>query len=130
MCIKAVEVNAELQAAILLSHQYHHVVPCTLARPDSARLKHLPQVVLNLLNQWQRICLNCSLKGMSSATFIMCLVGWVQPNSAVSNKNIPWYLARRWCTASASSGGQESNPLKSSSLNSFPCLCLTVSLGV
>ena len=31
--------------------------------------------------------------------------------------------------ASASLGGQESNPLKSNSLNSLPCLCLTVNLG-
>ena len=76
------------------------------------------------------ICLNHSLKGVSSATFIVCLVDWVQPNSAGSNENSSWYLAKSWWAASASSDGQESNPLKSSSLNSFPCLCLTVNLGV
>ena len=76
------------------------------------------------------IYLNCSLKGLSSVTFIICLVEWVQPNSTGSNENTSWYLARSWWVASTSSGGQESNPLKSSSLNNFPCLCLTVNLGV
>ena len=51
VCIKAVEVNAELQATIFLPYQYHPVAPCTLARPDSTRLQHLLQLVLNLLNQ-------------------------------------------------------------------------------
>ena len=78
----------------------------------------------------RQICLNCSLKGVSSVTFIMCSVEWVQPNSVGSNKNMSWYLARSWWAASTSSGGQESNPLKSILLNSFPCLCLTVNLGV
>ena len=76
------------------------------------------------------ICLNCSLKGVSSITFIMCSVEWVQPNSAGSKKNTSWYLARSQQAASASSGAQESNPLKSNSLNSLACLCLTVNLGV
>ena len=49
--IEEAEVHAELQATILLPHQYHCIAPCTLARPDSARLQHLLQVVLNLLNQ-------------------------------------------------------------------------------
>ena len=78
----------------------------------------------------RRICLNHSLKGVSSVTFIMCLVEWVQPNSTGSNENTLWYLARSQLAASASPGGQESNLLKSSSLNSFPYLCLTVNLGV
>ena len=73
---------------------------------------------------------NHSLKGVSSITFIMCSVEWVQPNSAGSNENMLWYLARSWQAASASLGGQESNPLKSNSSNSLPCLCLTVNLGV
>ena len=59
----------------------------------------------------------------------MCSIEWVQPNSAASNKNMSWYLARNQQVASASPRGQESNPLKSSSLNSFPCLCLTVNFG-
>ena len=92
--IKVAEVDAELQATILLPYQYHHVAPCTLTGPDSTRLQHLLQVVPNLLNQWKGICLNCSLKGVSSVTFIVCLVEWVQPNSAGSNENTSWYLAR------------------------------------
>ena len=76
------------------------------------------------------IHLNCSLKGVSSVTFIMCSMEWVQPNSAGSNKNMSWYLVRSQWAASASSGAQESKPLKSNSLNNLPCLCLTVSLVV
>ena len=76
------------------------------------------------------IHLNHSLKGVSSVIFIMWLVEWVQPNSMGSNENILWYSARSLQAAYTSSGGQESNPLRSSSSNSFPCLCLTVNLGV
>ena len=76
------------------------------------------------------IHLNHSLKGLSSVTFIVCSVEWVQPNSMGSNGNMSWYLAKSQQAASASLGGQESNPLKSSSSNNFPCLCLTVNLGV
>ena len=76
------------------------------------------------------IHLNHSLKGVSSVTFMICSVEWVQPNSAGSNKNTLWYLARSWWAASANSRVQESRPLKSNSLNNLPCLCLTVSLGV
>ena len=76
------------------------------------------------------ICLDHFLKGVSSVTFIMCSVEWVQPNSTGSNENTLWYLARNWQVASASPGGQESNWLKSSSSNSFPCLCLKDNLGV
>ena len=76
------------------------------------------------------ICLNCSLKVVSSVTFIICSVEWVQPNSAGSNENMSWYSARSWKAASASSGVHESRPLKSNSSNNLPCLCLTVSLGV
>ena len=76
------------------------------------------------------ICLNHSLKGVSSVTFIVCSIEWVQPNSTGSNQNTSWYLARSWWAASASSRAQEFNPLKSNSLNSLPCLCLTVILGV
>ena len=76
------------------------------------------------------IHLNCSLKGVSSVTFMICSMEWVQPNSAGSNKNTLWYLARSWQAASASSGVQESRPLKSNSSNNLPCLCLTASLRV
>ena len=76
------------------------------------------------------ICLKDSLKGVSSVTFIICSVEWVQPNSAGSNENTSWYLAKRQQAASASSGAQESRPLKSNSSNNLPCLCLTVNLGV
>ena len=76
------------------------------------------------------IHLNCFLKGVSSITFIVCSVEWIQPNSAGSNENTSWYSARSWQAASASLGAQESNILKSNSSNSLPCLCLTVNLGV
>ena len=76
------------------------------------------------------ICLNHSLKGVSSVTLITCLVEWVQPNSVGSNEKTSWYSAKSHWVESANSGGHNSNPLRSSSLNSFPCLCLTVNLGV
>ena len=76
------------------------------------------------------IHLNCSLKGVSSVTFMICSVEWVQPNSAGSNENTLWYSARSQQATSANSGIQESRPLKSNSLNNLPCLCLTLSLGV
>ena len=76
------------------------------------------------------IHLNCSLKGVSYVTFILCSIEWVQSNSTGSNENTSWYLARTWWAASTSLGAKESNPLKSNSSNSLPCLCLTVNLGV
>ena len=76
------------------------------------------------------ICLNCSLKGVSSVTFMVCSMEWVQPNSAGSNENTSWYLASSWHAASASSGVQESRLLKSNLSNNLPCLYLAVSLGV
>ena len=75
------------------------------------------------------IHLNHSLKRASSITFIMCSVEWVQLNSTWSNENTSWYLAKSQLAASANSGAQESNSLKSNSSNNLPCLCLTVSLG-
>ena len=68
------------------------------------------------------IHLNHSLKGVSSVTFIMCSIEWVQPNSTGSNENTLCYSARSQQAAYAISGGQESNPLRSNSLNSLPCL--------
>ena len=76
------------------------------------------------------IHLNHSLKGVSSVTFMICSVEWVEPNSARSNENTSWYSARSQWAASTNSGVQESRPLKSNSSNSLPCLCLTVSLWV
>ena len=76
------------------------------------------------------IHLNHSLKGVLSVTFIVCSVEWVQPSSARSNENMSWYLARSQWAASANSGAHESRPLKSSSLNSLPCLCLTIHFGI
>ena len=76
------------------------------------------------------IHLNHSLKGGSSVTFITCSVEWVQPNSAGSNENMSWYLARSQQAASANSRVQESRLLKFNSLNNLQSLCLTVSLGV
>ena len=76
------------------------------------------------------ICLNCSLKGVSSITLIVCLVEWMQPNSVGSNEKTLWYSAKSQQAASASSGGHKSNPLRSSSSNSFPFLCLTVNWNV
>ena len=76
------------------------------------------------------IHLNHSLKGVSSVTFMICSVEWVQPNSAGSKENTSWYLARSQQAASANSGVQESKLLKSNSSINFTCLCLTASLGV
>ena len=76
------------------------------------------------------ICLNHSLKGVSSVILIMCSVEWVQPNSAGSNEKTLWYSAKSCQAESAISGGHNSNPLRFSSSNSFPCLCLTVNLVV
>ena len=75
------------------------------------------------------IHLNHSLKGVSSITFIMCSMEWVQPNSTGPNENMLWYSAKSQWAASASSGAQESRPLKSNSSKNLPCLCLMVSLG-
>ena len=75
------------------------------------------------------ICLNCSLNGVSSVTLITCLVQWVQPSSLGSSE-MSWYLAKRDLAEAASSGGQDSNLLRSISLNSFSCHCFTVSLGI
>ena len=36
--VQVAKVNAELQAAILLPYQHHHVAPGTLAGPDSTQL--------------------------------------------------------------------------------------------
>ena len=75
------------------------------------------------------ICLNHSLKGVSSVILIVYSVERVQPNSIGSSKKTSWYSARSWWAASANSGGHEFSPLRSNSLNSLPCLCLIVTLG-
>ena len=77
------------------------------------------------------IHLNHSLKGDTLVTFMVCYMEWLQPNSAGSNENMSWYLARSWHVQHLPvSGVQESRLLKSNSSNSLPCLCLTVNLGV
>ena len=76
------------------------------------------------------IHLNNPLKGVSSVTFIVYSMEWVQPSFIGSNENTSWYSVKNWHVASASSGVQESRLLKSNSSNSLPCLCLTVSLEV
>ena len=76
------------------------------------------------------IHLNHSLTWVLSVTLIMCSVEWVEPNSVGSNEKTSWYLAKSCQVESTNSGGHDSNPLRSSSLNSFPGFCLTVNLGV
>ena len=73
--------------------------------------------------------LNDSLKGVMSATLIICLVEWVQPNSAGSNEKTLWYSVKRHWADSANSRGHNSNPLRTSSSNILSCLCLMVNLG-
>ena len=130
--IQVAKVYTELLATILLPHQYHCIAPSTLAGFDGTRFQHFLQMAPNPLNSTNGggIHLNHSLKGVSSVTFMVCSMEWVQPNSAGSNENTSWYSARSQHAESASSEVQESRPLKSNSSNNLPCLCLTVSLGV
>ena len=76
------------------------------------------------------ICLNHSLNGVSSVTFMVCSVEWVHPSSAGSNENMSWYSARSWWALSANLGAHKSKPLRSNSLNSLPCLCLIINFEV
>ena len=76
------------------------------------------------------ICLNHSLKGISLVTLITCSVEWAQPSLLGSNEKMSWYLAKRDQVEAASSGGQDSNLLRSNSSNNFSCLCFTVSLSI
>ena len=128
--IQVAKVNTKMQAAILFHTNtiaLHHVLWLGLMVPDSyISFKWF----LASSTSGSRIRLNHSLKWVSSVTFIICSVEWVQPNSAGSNENTSWYSARSQLAASTSSGVHESRPLKSNSSNNFPCLCLTVSLGV
>ena len=50
------------------------------------------------------IHLNHSLKGVSSVTFIVYSMEWLQPNSVGSKENMSWYSAKSQHAASASSG--------------------------
>ena len=53
MGIQVSEIDAKVQAAVLLPHQQHDsVTPGALARPNGTRLQHLPQMVPNFLNHW------------------------------------------------------------------------------
>ena len=53
MGIQALEINAKVQAAVLLSHQHHGITPGTLARPNGTRLQQPSQMVPNFLNHQQ-----------------------------------------------------------------------------
>ena len=129
--VQAVKSMQNCRPTILLPYQHHCTAPGTLAGPDCTP-------TLSISHRWFKtsstnsggIHLNCSLTGASSITFIVCSIEWVQPNSTGSNEKTLWYLAKSQWVASASSGAQESNPLKSSSSNSLPHLCLTVNLAV
>ena len=112
--------------AILLPHQYHCIEPGTLAGSDGTRFQHFPQVAPNLLNQWRENSSKLFLKGSVINDFYCMFGEWVQPNSTASNENMPWYSAKSWHAASASSRVQESRLLKSNSSNSL----LTLSLGI
>ena len=105
----------------------HHALWLGLMAPDS-----------NISFRWfltsstigSGIHLNHSLKGVSSVTFMVCSVEWVQPSSAGSNENTSWYSARSWHASSANYGAQVFKPLRSNSSNSLLHLCLIVNFGV
>ena len=61
------------------------------------------------------ICLNHSLKGVSSVILIICLVEWVQPSLPGSNEKTSWYSTKSDWAESDSSRGHDSKPLRSSS---------------
>ena len=95
---------------------------------NSSRLQHLLQMILNLLNQGQGNLLKSLFKGSVICNFyhVFSRVSTAQLHG-VQGKHI---MVFSQLAASDSSRVQESNPLKSSSSNSFPSLCLTVNLGV
>ena len=53
MGIQASEIDAKMQATIILSHQHDSIAPSTLTRPDGTRFQHFPQMVPNFLHHWQ-----------------------------------------------------------------------------
>ena len=87
MSVQVAKVDTEPQAAILFLHQHHCIAPSVwlgLIAPDSSiSLRWFQTSSTN----GGVICLNCSLKGVSSITFIICSMEWVQPNSTGSNEN-------------------------------------------
>ena len=90
----------------------HHVLWLGLIAPDSnISLK----CFLTSSTISGGICLNHSLNGVSSVTFMECSVVWVHPSSARSNENVSWYLARSQQALSTNSGAHESKPLRSNS---------------
>ena len=105
----------------------HQALWLGLMTPDS---NIFPQVVPNLLNQWWGNLSKLMLRGSVICDFYCMFCGMGTAQLAGSIENMSWYLVRSWWAASASSGAQESRPLKSSSSNNLPCLCLTLSLGV
>ena len=79
-------------------HQYYCIAPSTLVGSDGTRFQHFLQVTPNLINQWRGNSSKLFLiKGVSSVIFIVCSMEWVQPNSAGSNENTSWYLAKSQC---------------------------------
>ena len=66
------------------------------------------------------ICLNHSLKGVSSVTLITCSVEQMQPSSVGSNEKTSWYSAKNHQSESANSGDHNSKPLRSRSFEQFP----------
>ena len=110
---KMAEVYAKAQTPIFLPNQYHSITPCTLAGAYHAWIQHLLQVCMPLLPPTAGgIHLNHSLNEASSVTLITCLVERVQPSLQGSKEKMLWYSAKRDHAESASSGGQDPNPLK------------------
>ena len=98
---------------------------------DSTRLQHLSRDGFGPpLPKAEGICLNCLLKGgvIHYLYHMLCGVSTAQL-CGVQWKHIMVSMAKSQQAPSASSRVQDSNPLKSSSSNSFPCHCLTVNFG-
>ena len=76
------------------------------------------------------IHLNHSLNGVSSVTLTTCYIEWVQLSLLGSNEKTSWYLAKRDWAEAISSGGHDSNLLRSNSQNNFSCLCFLPNLGI
>ena len=127
--IKMAEIYTKTYTSILLLNQHYCITPCTLAGVKCAWINISCRCVQISSTNSRVIHLNGSLNGVLSVTLITCSVEWVQP-SLLGSKEKMWYSARKDWVESASLGGQDSNPLKSSSLKNFSCLCFTVILGI
>ena len=59
------------------------------------------------------------------------MFSWMDAASLLgSNEKTSWYSAKRDQVEATSSGGHDSNLLRSNSWNNFSCLCFTVNLGI